>query len=294
MDILNNSSELSNLDLKIKTEHLLIDVLWFRTMDKSGKWKINSHSHHSFEFHFCAKGSSAVVLDNKKFIVNEGEFYLTQPGVIHEQENYKKNNYLEYSLNCNITLLDSNISEGRIIYQILKDSKLKIYSSKNIISLFEEALEEAVNKKIGYYNKILNILSLILIECTRVINTDSYNYKVLKKFKDYDIRYNEIYNFILSNISKNLKNSDVSNYINLSIKQVNRIVKSNSDLSLKQLINDIKINKSKDLLIQTNMPINEIVELIGFSSVYYFCQFFKRYEGVSPTKFREMSQNIKK
>ncbi len=75
----------------------------------------------------------------------------------------------------------------------------------------------------------------------------------------------------------------------MSEKQVNRIVLSNASMSTKKLVNDMKITIAKDLLMQTNKSITEISDELGFSSVYYFNVFFKRYEKVSPTEFKRMS-----
>jgi AraC family transcriptional regulator of arabinose operon len=56
-------------------------------------------------------------------------------------------------------------------------------------------------------------------------------------------------------------------------------------------INSIKIDKSKYLLSNTLISINEISAITGYENIYYFSQSFKKNTGLSPSKFREIFTN---
>ena len=47
-----------------------------------------------------------------------------------------------------------------------------------------------------------------------------------------------------------------------------------------------RIQAAKELLSGTEMTTEDIAEEVGFGSSSYFCKLFKRYEGISPTQFR--------
>lgn len=47
-----------------------------------------------------------------------------------------------------------------------------------------------------------------------------------------------------------------------------------------------RIQESKALLTSTSLSIGEIAEQTGFGSESYFCKLFRRYEGITPTSFR--------
>jgi AraC-like DNA-binding protein len=47
-----------------------------------------------------------------------------------------------------------------------------------------------------------------------------------------------------------------------------------------------RIQAAKELLSGTDLTTEEIAERVGFGSSSYFCKLFKRYEGISPTQFR--------
>ncbi len=52
----------------------------------------------------------------------------------------------------------------------------------------------------------------------------------------------------------------------------------------------IRLEKAKDLLLNTTMTNTEIAEFVGYSSAYYFSRIFKTRTGISPTVFRKNSQ----
>jgi len=56
-----------------------------------------------------------------------------------------------------------------------------------------------------------------------------------------------------------------------------------------EYLNNVRINKSKDILLKNpNLKIDEITIRSGYESSSYFCSIFRKIEGISPGKFREL------
>nr|WP_240464297.1 AraC family transcriptional regulator [Paenibacillus apiarius] len=49
----------------------------------------------------------------------------------------------------------------------------------------------------------------------------------------------------------------------------------------------LRMSKAKHLLLSTDFTLKEIAESVGYSDSYYFSRIFKKYEGASPTSFKE-------
>lgn len=64
-------------------------------------------------------------------------------------------------------------------------------------------------------------------------------------------------------------------------------LKSLTSMGANEYVNKLRIEKSMDLLRDTEMSITEIAERMGFSSSRYFSTAFKKYTGITPTQFKE-------
>ena len=53
-----------------------------------------------------------------------------------------------------------------------------------------------------------------------------------------------------------------------------------------------RINESKYLLTETDLSMSQIAQLLGFSSLSYFSQSFRKTQGVSPMEFRQSSKHL--
>lgn len=51
-------------------------------------------------------------------------------------------------------------------------------------------------------------------------------------------------------------------------------------------INNLKIARAKELLLQNEYSVEAVSELSGFNNVYYFCRFFKKNTGITPGKYK--------
>lgn len=76
--------------------------------------------------------------------------------------------------------------------------------------------------------------------------------------------------------------------IGISKQHLARLFKSRLDTTAGKYINKIRIERSKELLVQTNEPISVIAEKSGFTNDHTFSRNFQSFEGVLPSQFREI------
>ena len=67
-----------------------------------------------------------------------------------------------------------------------------------------------------------------------------------------------------------------------------------TNYSLNDYLMQLRMKKAKEYLVSTNKKIVEIATLVGFGDCRYFSTVFKKYEGVSPSNFKEQfKQSVK-
>jgi len=103
--------------------------------------------------------------------------------------------------------------------------------------------------------------------------------------QDFLRRLNEL---IFANIDKSLYTvEDLAKDLNISRVQLYRKVKAILGISVSDHIINIRLEKSKELLLNSNQNISEIAYSVGFSSPNYFSTSFKNKYGVSPKEFKK-------
>lgn len=93
---------------------------------------------------------------------------------------------------------------------------------------------------------------------------------------------------VLESIENHLSNESfgvdtLSRETGVSERQLQRKIKSLTNKSPNQLINSIRLNKAKELLMLQQYTVAEIAFMTGFSSPSYFSKCFKKEFGISPT-----------
>ena len=99
---------------------------------------------------------------------------------------------------------------------------------------------------------------------------------------------------ILKYISKNVSNPllgapMVCDEFNMSTTYFSRIFKEDLGVNFSVYLQTLRITKAKKLLIETDMNLNTIAQEVGYISSQNLLRLFKRYEGMSPSSYRQMA-----
>lgn len=93
--------------------------------------------------------------------------------------------------------------------------------------------------------------------------------------------------FIQENAHLNIKVQDVQNHVHSSRQVLEQLFRKYLNRTPHQEIVRTKINRAKNLLLETDLPISIIADRSGFINSEYFSVAFKKSENTSPSHFRE-------
>lgn len=124
-------------------------------------------------------------------------------------------------------------------------------------------------------NEITDILKVV---CNYIHNT---------RKKENTGFYGKVQEFISKNyININLNVGAIGEYFDMTPSYVSKLYKDQTGESLLDYMNKIRIEKAKEILINEDATIQEIADRVGYNDVKTFTRYFKRYEGVTPGKFK--------
>ena len=99
--------------------------------------------------------------------------------------------------------------------------------------------------------------------------------------------------YILSHIQEHISLSSVADAANVSPGYMSQFFKKNMGISLVDYINQMKVQKAKELIKQGSDKINEIATILGYDNIYYFSKVFKKITGITPSEYIKDCSNDK-
>ena len=131
---------------------------------------------------------------------------------------------------------------------------------------------------IQYLVTLLNTIavdSIYLKEKIKSNNNLSYNASVKKAIDYLDARYHETITL-----------SDIAAHLNISKCYLCSLFKKQTGKNFSQYLNEIRINKSKELLLKEPLSILDIALSVGFNNQNYYNVMFKKITNYTPLQFR--------
>lgn len=94
-------------------------------------------------------------------------------------------------------------------------------------------------------------------------------------------------NYINSHYHEDITLLDIANKVHVNSSYLSRSFKEHTGSTIIATLNNKKIEKAKELLLNSDLKIYEISEAVGISDTTYFSHFFKKNTGLSPKEFKE-------
>lgn len=93
--------------------------------------------------------------------------------------------------------------------------------------------------------------------------------------------------YMKKNYQKDIGLEDVSRTVNISPYYFSKIFKDGTGKNFIEYLTEIRIEKAKELLTETEYSMKEICMMVGYSEPNYFSRSFKKKVGVTPTEYKE-------
>jgi two-component system response regulator YesN len=90
-----------------------------------------------------------------------------------------------------------------------------------------------------------------------------------------------------NNYMKNITLTKMAEMSNISPSYFRYLLKQYTGLSFVNYLNQIRIDKAKQLLLESDIKIYEVSEMVGFASLSYFNRTFKGISGKTPNEYRK-------
>lgn len=93
--------------------------------------------------------------------------------------------------------------------------------------------------------------------------------------------------YVDAHLNKSLSLKEVANHVHLNPSYFSVLFKEQTNITFSEYLTRSRIQKAKNLLVTTDLSVDQITELVGYSTAKYFIKIFKELEGVTPSKYKK-------
>ncbi|MDT0124696.1 response regulator [Paenibacillus sp. RRE4] len=96
----------------------------------------------------------------------------------------------------------------------------------------------------------------------------------------------EALTYIETHLGEPMTMRELADSLHLNSSYFSVLFKEQVGLNFSEYLMRKRVQRAKELLVQTNLPISEIAERVGYQTDKYFIKVFKSLENISPSKYR--------
>lgn len=258
------------------------------------------------EFMYVINGRSHIIYNNQEYHLEKGDFFYFKPGIPNRMKVNGADGFHTHCIHFDWTppLSEFDFSvEDMYLHPTVDDAynqKVRFLSDRPLTQPDSLSLPTHIKNTPAstyelfsrcYYSYLKNdILSRLQLKADFIsILTLLSTYAESGSAKDNLILHPAISHaveYIQLNYQIPLTVSELAKECHLSEKYFGTLFRENLGKSVNQFLRKTRIDAAKNLLISTAFTIEEISLQVGFETVYYFSNCFKKQVGMSPSAFR--------
>jgi AraC-like DNA-binding protein len=246
---------------------------------------------------YAEKGDLICFSDGQEMVLREGEAIFYKPGIshAHRADGKRAPNVFIISFECKnqaIHFFEDRrmaVDKGllRFIFSIIEESKRTFDLPYSDPALRKMKLLDSPT--LGGQQLIKNYLELLLINLMRDEIESENASAVFLSEEQFDERIStRVIEYMKAHVTERLSVDDICGTLHYNRSYVFRQFKKVTGSTLMAYFTELKIQKAKELLRETDLSIAGISDALSFENPNYFSKTFKRLTRYTPSTYRKM------
>mgnify|MGYP000898957171 CR=1 FL=1 len=250
------------------------------------------HWQDSIEILFVLRGTITLGVETETYTLIEKEIEIINPNEVYRIES-KDDDNLVLILDIDPNFFERYYDDAKDIFYYTNSSddnvqeEEKYYILRKFISIL---VYEVISKLDDYEDSIEDNLVEMMYHLLNNFHYLIYDEEGLKDDEFQLSRYHRIVKYINNNYMNKVSLQDIAEKEFLSSQYLSYKLKEVFGQGFNEFLNQIRVEESTKLLLDTDKSISEISEEVGFSHVRYYNKHFKLNYNLSPMQYRKKYQ----
>ena len=251
------------------------------------------HWHDWMEILYVIQGSITAYVNQKSITANPGSAVIFFPGQLHYATAGNEGAKYRIIMFNPASFYNRTDASNRYLVSML--------NHKESYSNFTDKTEiiQCINDLISFYNGASELLVHPMIVVGELYKMMAYimESNLLAsnvKRNAIDAHIMEIIQYINEHINEPMTTTSLSTILGYETSYFIRLFKKNVFMTPREYIRSIRLEKARDIIMTTSLPIKEIAERCGFENLSYFSRAFHEAYRISPSACRNEASKKKK
>lgn len=257
------------------------------------------HWHEDFEFNLVTCGELDYQVEKEVFHLRQGESIFINSQRLHKSLSCTADEY-SHTITFHGKLLCEDLFSDwyrQIICPLIhsRTNALKISSASSWESaVLSHLVQACAEETAGYPGYELSVKSHILAAFSEILKQHSTLLSGMQKNHKKQERIKQLLNYIHQNYQNAITLADLAAFAGLSEGECSRFFKKQLNQSPFSYLNEYRIKKSCDSLVETDLSISEIAVQSGFNSFSYYSRRFYEMMQCTPAEYRKKIREAKR
>ena len=243
-----------------------------------------AHNHKAIELIHVIDGFGFMKFDNDIEKLTRNNALLIMPDCEHQF--YVDDEHQCTLINLHFVIEDSPLAEFSDLtgISISSHEHKKFAQSEQIGSAMKSIVSELSNKQAGYELGAALSFGRLFVELSRA----SENYTSRSEYSGQEL-VRKVEEYIDANLGEEISPASIAQALHFTPSYMMHVFKDLTDMSLMEIVRKKRIEKSKGLLINTDLKISGISARVGITNAQHFSSLFKKYTSMTPKEYRAMA-----
>ena len=246
-----------------------------------GDWHSVPHTHNHLELFYIVGGKGQFLIQDQLYPVNVNNLVIINPGVTHTEVslNAQPLEYIVLGIE-GVELAATGDANGQF-------SILDHFESLEITGCLRNILREMEQKNTGYEDVCQAYMEILIIRLMRNI---SFAVPSAPQMMPGNRQCAAVKRYIDLHFKEALTLDQLAEEAHMNKFYLSHSFKREYGVSPVNYMITRRIEESKYLLAETDLSLSQIAQLLGFSSLSYFSQVFRRTQDVTPMEYRHSTK----